>query len=85
LGADEVEDGIAAGAQAQAKLWAEAAKEGATDGSTPTPVDPSFIRELLRMGDDSQTARSRGILPSHKVICFLLFYVFVERHQIITK
>jgi hypothetical protein len=63
--ADEVEDGIAACAQAQAKLWAEAAKEAKEggEGAAPAPVDPGFLRELQLMGEDSHVARSRGAHP----------------------
>ena len=63
--ADEVEDGIAACAQAQAKLWAEAAKEAKEggEGAAPAPIDPGFLRELQRMGEDSHVARSRGARP----------------------
>jgi hypothetical protein len=48
--ADEVEDGIAAGAQEQAKLWAEAAKEEGREGD-------SFVTELTRLTDGYKTAR----------------------------
>lgn len=40
---DEIEDGLAACAEEQAKLWAEAAKED------PTLANASFVDELKRM------------------------------------
>jgi hypothetical protein len=45
--ADEIEDGIAAAAMDQAKLWAEAAKE---EGSI---FDPDFVRTLMQMVSSS--------------------------------
>lgn len=49
---DEIEDGLAASAKAQAKIWAEAAKE-AGEG---VGLDKEFIAELVRMGEESASA-----------------------------
>eukprot|EP01125_Pyxidicula_operculata_P008162 TRINITY_DN275_c0_g2_i1.p1 TRINITY_DN275_c0_g2~~TRINITY_DN275_c0_g2_i1.p1 ORF type:complete len:1179 (+),score=388.10 TRINITY_DN275_c0_g2_i1:39-3575(+) len=55
---DEIDDGIAAAAQEQAKIWAEAAKE---EGSL---MDPSFVAELMRMGQEQ--AKARGTTSKKK-------------------
>ncbi|KAL6071768.1 actin [Balamuthia mandrillaris] len=52
---DEIEDGIAACAMAQAKIWAEAAQEEENKGL----VDKAFISELIRMGQEHERTVDR--------------------------
>lgn len=55
---DEIEDGLSSGAQQQAKIWADAAKD--IEG-----FDKEFLNELIRMGQEQNQAKQNQANMNH--------------------